>query len=138
MEAKIRSGSMTSVQHALDQGKDVFVYPGDPVSEKYEGNHQLLREGGIYFTSAEDILEDLHLLDKKSALGQNTQCAGDGKNLSPEEILVLSALEPGALGFEELLVHTGLDASGLMSVITLLQIKGHIEALPGKVYQIKQ
>lgn len=138
MEAKIRSGSMTSVQHALDQGKDVFVYPGDPASDKYEGNHQLLREGGIYFTSAEDILEDLHLLDKKSALGQNTQCAAERTDLSPEEKKVLSALEPGALGFEELLVRTGMDASALMGVITLLQIKGCVEALPGKNYQVKQ
>ena len=29
MEARTRSGSMTTVQHALNQGKDVFVYPGE-------------------------------------------------------------------------------------------------------------
>ena len=62
---------MTSVRHALDQGKDVFVYPGDPSSDQFEGNHQLLREGATYFTSAEDILDDLHWLDNPPPVRQN-------------------------------------------------------------------
>lgn len=33
MECSIRSGSMTTVRHALDQGKDVFAWPGYPGSE---------------------------------------------------------------------------------------------------------
>ena len=60
MEARIRSGSMLTVHHALDQGKDVFAYPGIPGAPMSEGAHQLLREGAVYFTSAKDILEDMH------------------------------------------------------------------------------
>ena len=59
MEARIRSGSMLTVHHALDQGKDVFAYPGIPDAPMSEGAHQLLREGAVYFTSAKDILEDM-------------------------------------------------------------------------------
>lgn len=59
MEARIRSGSMLTVHHALDQGKDVFAYPGIPDAPMSEGTHQLLREGAVYFTSAKDILEDM-------------------------------------------------------------------------------
>ena len=137
MEAKIRSGSMTSVQHALDQGKDVFVYPGDPNSAYFEGNHQLLREGGLYFTSAEDILNDLHWLDNPSAVRQNSDCSADRKASSPEDASVLCALEKGILSFEQLLNATGLDPSVLMSTLTILQIRGLIESLPGKYYQLK-
>ena len=32
MECGIRSGSMTTVRHALDQGRDVFAWPGYPGS----------------------------------------------------------------------------------------------------------
>ena len=71
MEARTRSGSMTTVQHALNQGKDVFVYPGDPTSPRSEGNHQLIREGAIYFTTAEDVMEDMQWLDKTRNVGQN-------------------------------------------------------------------
>ncbi len=59
MEAMIRSGSMLTVQHALEQGKDVFAYPGIPGTTHSEGTHQLLREGAVFFTSARDILEDM-------------------------------------------------------------------------------
>lgn len=59
MEARIRSGSMLTVHHALNQGKDVFAYPGIPEAPMSEGAHQLLREGAVYFTSAQDILEDM-------------------------------------------------------------------------------
>ena len=137
MEARIRSGSMTSVNHALSQGKDVFVYPGDPASENYEGNHQLLREGGIYFTSARDILEDLHWLDNPSTVRQNSECVQEYKPSTPEEEKVIEALKPGCISFEQMIISTGMNPSTLMSTLTVLQIRGIIEALPGKQYQLK-
>ena len=138
MEARIRSGSMTSVRHALDQGRDVFVYPGDPSSDYFEGNHQLLREGGIYFTSAEDVLEDLRWLDNPSAVRQNSDCSSKVNCSTPEEEAVFRALQPGMLSFEQLLIRTGLDPAALMGALTVLQIRGMIEALPGKQYRLKQ
>ena len=128
---------MTSVQHTLDQGKDVFVYPGDPASDSFEGNHQLLREGGIYFTSAEDILGDLHWLDNPSAVRQNSDCCTEIKADTPEQAAVIRALGPGCLGFEQLLEKTQLDPPALMSTLTILQITGTVESLPGKQYQLK-
>ena len=137
MEARIRSGSMTSVQHALDQGKEVFVYPGDPASEQFEGNHRLLREGGIFFTDADDILEDMGWLDNPSAVRQNSDCSTESKMLSVHERLITEALKPGTLCFEDLLRRTALEPSVLLSSLTILQIRGIIEALPGKQYQLK-
>ena len=137
IEAKIRSGSMTSVQHALDQGKDVFVYPGDPASNLFEGNHLLLREGATYFTSADDILKDLDWLDNPSLVRQNIDCSTDTSSMPPEQSLIIRALKPGTLSFEQLLEKTGLAASSLMSMLTILQISGIVEPLPGKQYQLK-
>ena len=137
VEARIRSGSMTTVQHTLDQGKDVFVYPGDPDSDQFEGNHRLLREGGIYFTSAEDILRDLNWLDNPSPVRQNSQCYDDTAALTPEQAAVVRALKPGKLSFEQIAEVTGLAAPALMGALTILQISGRIETRPGKIYQLK-
>ena len=137
MEAKIRSGSMTSVQHALEQGKDVFVYPGDPSSAYFDGNHRLLREGGIYFTSAEDILEDLHWLDNTAIVRHNSDCSAGQQASTPEQSAVIKALQPGNLSFEQLLAYTKMKPSELMSTLTILQIQGQIEPLPGKQYHLK-
>ena len=137
IEAKIRSGTMTSVQHALNQGKDVFVYPGDPASPYSEGNHQLLREGALYFTTGEDILEDLGWLDNHEIIGQNSVCSGMTPLLSPEETVIFEILKPGRLSFEQIADRSGLSPAVLMSTLTMLQIKGTVEALPGKQYQLK-
>jgi len=138
MEAQIRSGSMTTVNHAADQSRDVFVYPGDPRSELCSANHMLLREGAIYFTKAEDILEDMKWLDKEENVRQNIDCSKAQANLTETEKNILSALLPGALGFDQLVNKTGLDTAGLLSTLTMMQIKGLVVALPGKIYQLKQ
>jgi len=57
MESRIQSGSMVTVHHALDQGREVYAYPGIPGTEWAQGAHQLLREGANFFTSAQDVLK---------------------------------------------------------------------------------
>ncbi len=136
MEAKIRSGSMTTIGHALRQGKEVYVYPGDPVSPLSEGNRLLLREGAHYFTCAGDILEDMHWLDKFPIIMQNSECSAKDRPDDPSQKAVLNALGKGELGFDELLQYTGMTPSSLMSTLTVMQIKKMIHPLPGKRYQI--
>ena len=139
MEARIRSGSMTSVQHALEQGKDVFVYPGEPGSPRSEGNHQLLREGAIYFTAAEDIMEDMGWLDKQAYVGQNSESSRlDPARVSGTEKKVLDLLDRGARSFDQLCSELNLPAANLNASLSMLQIQGLVEALPGKVYQRKE
>ncbi len=138
MEAKIRSGSMTTVRHALDQGKDVFVYPGEAGSAYFEGNHILLREGARFFTNATDILQDMDWLDNHTNVGQNIGCSGHGNaDLSEDEKRILLVLKPGKLTLDQIAVKAGMDVSGLLGTLTMLQVKGSVEALPGKNYQLK-
>ena len=140
MEARIRSGSMTSVQHALDQGKDVFVYPGDPESPKCEGNRQLLREGAIFFTSAEHIMEDMGWLDKMANVGQNSVQPGATlpEGLSPAERQIANCLALGEMSFDQLCDAANLPAAQLNAALSMLQIQGLIRALPGKLYALAE
>ena len=137
MEAKIRSGSMTTIGHALKQGREVYVYPGDPVSPMSEGNRLLLREGGHYFTEAKEILEDLDWLDNLRYVGQNIGCSSQLVPEDPSEKAVYLALEKGTLGFDELVHITGIAPPTLMSTLTVMQIRKVVDALPGKRYQIR-
>jgi len=138
MEARIRSGSMTTINHALQQGKEIYSYPGDPVSAYSEANRMLIREGAHYFTEAEEILSDMNWLDNPSYVRQNIVCSIRNTPGSETESAVYNALLRGELGFDELLQATGLTSSELMSTLTLLQIKKLIEPLPGKKYRISQ
>ena len=137
VEAKIRSGSLRTVDHALAQGKEVFVYPGDPSSLHFEGNHQLLREGGHYFTSARDILEDMDWLDKKPRDVQNSGCNESRGDMIPAEDKIRKLLMSGMLSFDQLTDMSGIPPSQLLSLLTIMQVRGTIEPVPGKKYQLK-
>ena len=136
MEAKIRSGSMTTVGHALKQGKEVYAYPGDPLSPMSEGNRLLLREGARYFTEAREILEDMNWLDNLPYIMQNSECSARPLPEDPSEKAVYLVLEKGELGFDELLEATGAAPQALMGTLTIMQIRKMIEPLPGKKYRL--
>ena len=131
MEARIRSGSMTTVQHALDQGREVFAHPGVVGSKWSEGTHQILREGARYFTTAKDVLEDLGW-DEETPPTQEQKSSLPA--LNPTQMLVLTALKGGERSFDQLAAQTGLAVPELTSTITILQLFGLIRALPGKCY----
>lgn len=44
-EAALKSGTMSTVEHALDHGKDVFAVPGSVTSTLSEGPNRLIDEG---------------------------------------------------------------------------------------------
>ena len=136
MEARIRSGSLTTVDHALRQGKEVFAYPGDPTAACSDGNRSLLRDGARFFTTAQDILSDMNWLDNLPHVGQNSDCSVKSIPENGAETAVYKALENGTLSFEQILAVTGLSSAELSGILTIMQIKKMIDPLPGKKYQL--
>lgn len=132
MESRVQSGSMITVRHALDQGRDVFAYPGLPDSEFSQGAHQLLREGAIYFTSAQDVLEDMGWADDAPAVTLQQKKALPELNDDQRQIYTL--LMQGEMSFDEIASRSGIPAAKLSVALTLMQMSGVIRALPGKTY----
>ena len=131
MESGIRSGSMLTVQHALDQGREVYAYPGEPGTAWAEGAHLLLREGANYFAKAEDILEDMGwTID--NPVEQTTR---ELPPMSPEQRRVYELLQRGEMSYDQLASSSGMEPSSLSVTLTMLEIMGLVEALPGKVYK---
>ena len=57
VEARKNSGSNITVDFALEQGKDVFVIPGNIYSKTSDGTNFLITEGAIPVLSYKDILD---------------------------------------------------------------------------------
>lgn len=55
IEAKEKSGSLITVDYALEQGKDVFVVPGNITSNNSIGTNKLIKEGASIFTNVDDL-----------------------------------------------------------------------------------
>lgn len=59
IEAGIKSGSLVSARLASEQGKQVFVVPGQIDNPNNEGGHHLIREGATLIYHPKQILEEL-------------------------------------------------------------------------------
>lgn len=59
VEAGERSGALITVEHAAEQGREVFAVPGPVDNPASAGCLELLRTGAKLVRSAEDVIEDL-------------------------------------------------------------------------------
>ena len=57
IEARKNSGTNITVDFALEQGRDVFVIPGNIYSKTSDGTNFLIKEGAIPVTSCKDIIK---------------------------------------------------------------------------------
>lgn len=55
VEAKENSGSLITVNYALEQGKDIFAVPGNITSLNSSGTNKLIAEGAQIFTGINEI-----------------------------------------------------------------------------------
>lgn len=59
VEAKNQSGTLITTDFALDQGRELYVVPGNITSPNSVGTNNLIKQGAKLVTCTEDILEDL-------------------------------------------------------------------------------
>ena len=58
VEAPGRSGALITARHAMEQGREVFVVPGNINSDTSAGSNNLLREGAMAVFEGYDILRE--------------------------------------------------------------------------------
>lgn len=58
IEAPLKSGALITVSHALEQGKDIFVIPGDITNKNYAGNNRLLQDGARAVYTPRDVVDE--------------------------------------------------------------------------------
>lgn len=59
VEAKEKSGTLITVDFALEQGKDIYVVPGNINSVNSIGTNALIKQGAKVITNYKDIFTDL-------------------------------------------------------------------------------
>jgi DNA processing protein len=130
VEAAEQSGTLITVEQALDQGRDVFAVPGNITSRLSSGTNGLLKQGAALATCAEDILRELGLDNDAADLLKSTE----NIVLPPEEEAVYRKLRQDPVTLEELLRDVDSDSPTLTYLLTLLELKGHVKRLPGQRY----
>jgi len=126
-EAGEKSGALITAGHAIEQGKDVFVVPGNIYSKASVGANNLLKSmQGAMVTSAYDILENYQI-----AVDKGTPC---DIQLDIVEAQILDAVEEGDKHIEELMALTHMTVSELTPVLTKLELMGLVKKLSGNYF----
>lgn len=121
-EANARSGTLNTAMHALEQGKEVFVVPGNITSPQSAGCNALIRQGATPVMSVEDILM---VLAPNTGPTQSQLALG----ATTTETAILTQLRNGVCDGEELQRNTGIDVRELSTALTMLEINGIVRSL---------
>lgn len=58
VEGRDKSGSMHTIRHGIEQGRDIFALPGDIFNVNSQGAFNLIKDGAVPVMSAMNILEE--------------------------------------------------------------------------------
>lgn len=150
IEAGIKSGALITARHAAEQGKDVFVIPGDG-SKAYAGSDALLDDGAIPLNDMSDIFNEYipkfpdkinikRAYERTQGEKKNAENSSVHKKLSNETLsknakIVYNHLDKHKFYPEEI-KDTGLEPSEIISALTELEIELIIRSTPGGRYEL--
>ena len=129
VEAKEKSGTLITVEMALEQGKEVFVVPGRITDELSRGCNRLLWEGANPAVSPEKVLESIYAI-KSSEERENEWEAG---SLTQKKIL--SFLEVTPMHINVLQERTGLSMDVLGRELLLMTLDDRVRQVGNNWYQ---
>ncbi len=130
VEAALQSGSLITARMASEQGREVFAIPGSIHSTQSRGCHALIRQGAKLVESAQDVLEELHLIAEAPAPA-NAPAATCADDADP----VLAAMGHDPVPLDAIQARTGLDTARLQAHLLELELKGRVARLPGGLLQ---
>ncbi|TAK04962.1 DNA-protecting protein DprA [Patescibacteria group bacterium] len=131
IEAGIKSGTLITARHALDQGRDVLAVPGDILRESAGGPNLLIGDGARPVTTAADILD---------ALGVGAQHDPDAARpqtpLSDAARALLPHLSREPLHIDALARAAKLPAAVVSETLLVMELRGQVRHLGGQLYRL--
>lgn len=138
IEAALPSGSLTTAQHALNQGREVMAVPGSTRNPQARGCHYLIRDGAHLVESAVDVLEALgehfnsQINDEPTCsnrLNTRKETLNSPSGLAKQDSDALTLLDRmgfDPLSVDELVRCTNMSAARTASALTQLELSGDI------------
>lgn len=138
VQATPRSGSLITVRHALELGREVYAVPGRIFDERSLGPHALLRDGACLVQHPQDILDDL--IPRRAGAPPPVPF-----NAPPEPALpdppeglprkLLAVLSPGSFQVpEDLAARVDVPVDQVLGALLELELGGWVKRMPGSVY----
>ncbi len=146
LQSPRKSGAQMTANYALSQGKDVFSIPGGLLDPSFAGNNVLLRDGAIPVLEVMDIVDyykpkykdklfDIVVEDESfEKYVQSISQRAEFKN--KEQQVVYSVMTHEGNTVDEIVIKSNLPTQVVLSEISMMEVYGWIEAIPGGKYKI--
>ena len=131
VEAPKKSGALITADHAMEQGKEVFIVPGSVHSREAEGSNSFIKQGAACVTEPNDILFALGWKARPEPARR-----GARPQISDPVLLHLSVDEP--IDVEELAVRSGSDVSGVLARLAAGEARGLVKRLASGGYVLSE
>jgi len=129
-EASAKSGTLNTAARALEQGKDVFVVPGNITSPASAGCNELLKQGATPATSIDDIMQVI----APEQAGQQALLPLGNNEL---ETSILKQIQLGVRDGEQMQQNLDVTASEISVALTMLELGGSIRPLGANKWTLR-
>ena len=130
IEAGEGSGAVRTVQHALEQGREVFCVPGSIFSPKSKMTNLLIQQGAKLVLTHEDVLQELNLSSIQRQLTMTAVI--DPPEGDERSIWEQVSLEP--LHIDEIRWRCQLPIALVSSTLAMMELKGLVRHVGGMNY----
>lgn len=134
VEADYRSGSKLTGNLGLKYGKKVFCVPRNIGELRGWGTNMLIQEGAKLVLSPGDILKEYGIEYNKKEV-EELYIEQTKIKIKPEYEELYSLITEKPIEINELAKKSKLDISEINQKITMMEIEGYIERLPGNEYK---
>ncbi len=121
VEAPEKSGALITASTAIEQGRDVFVIPGNITNQNAFGTNKLLQDGAKLITSAKDILDELNM---EYTIQQTRVRAETVAPSTDIEAKILNCIGTEPTHIDDIIRESGLSSAEVMGLLTILELKG--------------
>jgi DNA processing protein len=134
IEAAAGSGTMITVESALEQGKEVMAVPGAITSATSVGTNRLIRDGAAPLLEAEDLLQHYPEVSATSRqLELRPQSVGGSlpETLTPAERELAILVPAEAKHLDHLVSEAGRPVNEVLALLSGLELGGVVQQLAG-------
>lgn len=143
VEAGAKSGTLITVDYALEQGKDIMAVPGNIDRPNSVGCNSLIKKGAAIFTQISDVVDYLSRYLQQNQKQDGFVERAENLNqvypeLSSKEIRVLKLFQHEVeIYYDDLVRLSNLTTEKVDQILVKLELMNLIIRLKGKKYQFK-
>lgn len=152
VEADAKSGSLITVNHALEQGREVFAVMGNINSRYSTGTNKMIKDGATPVTSYMDVIEafpNYHITSDEDDKTEPEYSVQNNSEINKEPVLhredldlsdtvnvVYKCIGNEPVHIDQIVIKTGLPVSKVLQSLTELEILALISCQQGRLYKL--